>query len=57
LAEDAASGWLLTELEEAYKIPEASNFTVIKTDGEQFVNLLVLDMNSYTIKYRSIALK
>ncbi|WP_313152080.1 type II toxin-antitoxin system HicB family antitoxin [Lacrimispora sp.] len=57
MAEDAASGWLLTELEEGHKIPEASNFAKINTEGEQFVNLIALDMDSYTAKYGSKAVK
>ncbi|MEY8353377.1 HicB family protein [Lachnospiraceae bacterium 54-53] len=57
MAEDAASGWLLTELEEGHKIPEASRFTEIKTEGEQFVNLIALDMDAYAAKYGSKAVK
>ena len=57
MAEDAASGWLLTELEEGNKIPVASNFAEIKTESEQFVNLIALDMDSYAAKYGSKAIK
>lgn len=52
---DAASGWVLDELEDGKPIPKASKITDIKPDPEisdnGFVSLLVLDMNSYAEKY------
>jgi predicted RNase H-like HicB family nuclease len=57
MAEDAASGWVLTELEEGNKIPKSSPSTAFKTEGGQFVNLIALDMDSYAAKYGSKAVK
>jgi predicted RNase H-like HicB family nuclease len=57
MAEDAASGWLLTELEDGQKIPGASSFAELKTEDIQFVNLIALDMDSYATKYGNKAVK
>lgn len=49
---DAASGWVLGEIEEGNKIPKASNIKDIKPESpDSFVNLIVLDMDSYSEKY------
>lgn len=50
---DAASGWVLDELEEGNAIPSASYPTDIIVDKGSFVNLLVLDMDAYSEKYGS----
>lgn len=50
---DAASGWILDELEEGSKIPPASEITEIRYKEGSFVNLFVLDIDSYTEKYGS----
>ena len=40
---DAASGWILTEIEEGNAIPKASEPTKIKvTDDNSFTNMLIL---------------
>ncbi|MFW6680658.1 type II toxin-antitoxin system HicB family antitoxin [Lacrimispora sp. AGF001] len=57
MAEDAASGWLLTELEDGHKLPEASSFKGLKAEGNQFVNMIALDMDSYAAKYGNKAVK
>ena len=57
MAEDAASGWLLTELEEGNKIPQSSPLAAFKAEGGQFVNLIALDMDSYAAKYGSKSVK
>jgi len=57
MAEDAASGWVLTELEGGKKVPEVSRLEDIKTDSGQFVNMVALDMNAYASKYGSNAVK
>lgn len=56
---DAASGWVLTSLEEGKKIPEASNQEDITADEYEngFVNLIVLDMDSYAEKYGEKAVR
>ena len=47
---DAASGWILTEIEEG----KASELTKIKLpDNKSFINMLILDMDSYSEKYSS----
>ena len=50
---DAASGWILEELEEGNDIPAPSNQKDIALEDDSFISLLVLDMNSYSEKYRS----
>lgn len=57
MAEDAASGWVLTELEEGKKAPKASGFVDLVTEPGQFVNMVALDMDSYAAKYGSKAVK
>lgn len=48
---DAASGWVLGELEDGNHIPGPSNYKDIKHDENSFVSLLVLDMDKYAEKY------
>lgn len=50
---DAASSWILEELEEGNDIPAPSNQKDIALEDDSFISLLVLDMNSYSEKYRS----
>lgn len=57
MAEDAASGWVLTELEDGKKVPKASDFKGIDTKPGQFVNMVALDMDSYAAKYGNKAVK
>lgn len=56
-ATDAASGWILGELETGNKIPLASKHNAISHDSDSFVNLLILDMDAYTIKYGQKAVR
>ncbi|MEF9922615.1 MAG: type II toxin-antitoxin system HicB family antitoxin [Anaerovoracaceae bacterium] len=51
MATDAASGWVLDELEDGNPAPTASNSQDIKCDSNGFINLLVLDMDAYSDKY------
>ncbi len=53
MAVDAASGWVLDELEAGHSIPSASAPSDITAPEGSFVNLLVLDMSSYSEKYGS----
>lgn len=49
---DAASGWVLDELEEGNPVPKASKLTDIEVENEgEFVSAVVLDMDSYSEKY------
>ena len=47
---DAASGWVLDELEDNKPVPKASKSETIKPDKGGFVSLLVLDMDLYIEK-------
>jgi predicted RNase H-like HicB family nuclease len=48
---DAASGWVLTELEDEKPAPEASPIGDSHPDDGDFVSILVLDMDAYAEKY------
>lgn len=50
---DAASGWVLGELEEGNNIPAPSlrKKNIKLEDPESFVSMLVLDMDAYAEKY------
>ena len=51
---EAASGWILTEIEEGNTVPKASEPRKIKLlDDKSFINMLILDMDSYSEKYSS----
>jgi predicted RNase H-like HicB family nuclease len=54
---DAASGWVLTELEDGKPVPKESAVTDIHPEDGGFVSLLVLDMDSYTEKYGNKAVR
>lgn len=57
MAEDAASGWVLTELEDGQKVPRATDIRNVATSEESVVNLIALDMDAYAAKYGSNAVK
>ena len=50
MAEDAASGWILTELEEGKAVPNATAMNEIEAEDNQFVSLIALDMDAYLAK-------
>jgi predicted RNase H-like HicB family nuclease len=54
---DAASGWVLTELEDGKAIPKASAIKDIRPEAGGFVSVLVLDMDSYTEQYGNKAVR
>ena len=54
---DAASGWVLDELEDGKTIPPASLLENITPDPGGFVSILVLDMDSYAEKYGKKAVR
>lgn len=57
MAQDAASGWVLGELEDGNVIPAASApASITPADGE-FVSAVVLDMDTYAEKYGSKAVR
>ncbi len=54
---DAASGWILGELEEGNDYPKPSLHNEITVETGSFVNLLVLDMDAYAEKYGNKAVR
>ncbi len=54
---DAASGWILGELEDGEKIPQASNYSDIAIENGCMVNMLLLDIDSYGEKYGEKAVR
>ncbi|MDR1132691.1 MAG: type II toxin-antitoxin system HicB family antitoxin [Synergistaceae bacterium] len=54
---DAASGWVLTELEEGRPAPAASAVDAVRPERGGFVSLLVLDMGAYAEKYGGKAVR
>ena len=58
MATDAASGWVLDEMEEGRPVPAASDRSTIHPDSpDGFVNILVLDMNAYEERYGNKAVR
>lgn len=57
MAEDAASGWVLDELEDGALIPPASTVESIETKEGEFVSMLVLNMDAYAEKYGNKAVR
>lgn len=58
MAVDAASGWVLDELEDGRPAPAASGREAVRTEEDgAFVNLVVLDMDSYAEKYGQKAVR
>lgn len=54
---DAASGWVLDELENGNPAPRASAYNDITPREGGMVNLLVLDMDAYAEKYGNKAVR
>lgn len=59
MAVDAASGWVLDEMEDGKPIPPASKIEDVQVDERPggFVNLIVLDMDTYAEKYGEKAVR
>lgn len=58
MAVDAASGWVLDELEDGNEPPKASNIKDIVLEEENgFVNLIMLDMDTYAEKFGDNAVR
>lgn len=51
MATDAASGWVLDELEDGRSVPESSPSSAITPDAGGFINIIALDMDTYAEKY------
>lgn len=54
---DAASGWILGELEDGEKIPEASEYKNVAAKNDEMVNMILLDLDSYAEKYGEKAVR
>ena len=54
---DAASGWVLSELEAGRRVPTASPLEDVSPEDGGFVSLLVLDMDTYAEKYGERAVR
>jgi predicted RNase H-like HicB family nuclease len=54
---DAASGWILDELEDGKPVPKASPVEAVSPESGGFVSVLVLDMDSYAAKYGKKAVR
>ena len=50
---DAASGWILTALEDGDSVPQASRYSDVAVPDGSFVNLLIADIDTYAEKYGS----
>lgn len=57
MAEDAASGWILTELEAGNAVPQASSYWELAAGERQFISMIALDMDAYAAKYGTKAVK
>ena len=54
---DAASGWILTYMEEGRLIPVPSPIGNIKLEDEGFVSLIYLDIDEYAKRYGKKAVR
>lgn len=58
MAEDAASGWVLTELESGKTAPKASDISdIVVENPNSKLSMVALDMDSYAAKYGSHAVR
>ncbi len=57
MAEDAASGWVLTMLEDGEELPKASDMRTHKAPEGGLVSMVGLDMDTYAEKYGKKAVK
>lgn len=54
---DAASGWILGELEDGNNFPKPTSHDEVIVEDGSFVNLLVLDIDAYAEKYGNKAIR
>ena len=59
MAVDAASGWVLTELEDGNNAPASSDISAIHADEYPggFTSMIILDMDAYSEKYGQKAVR
>ncbi len=54
---DAASGWILGELEDGVQIPKASDYKTFQVGENELTTLLLLDLDSYAERYGEKAIR
>lgn len=54
---DAASGWILGELEDGNVIPKPTEYKNVEVSDSALLNLIMLDMNDYAEKYGEKAVR
>lgn len=57
MGQDAASGWILTELEEGHDFPKPSDLSSVSVPTGAFTNYLVLDIDAYSERYSSKSIR
>lgn len=57
MANDAACGWILGELEEGLPVPEPSPYEKVQPGPGGQVNMMVLDIDAYAEKYGNKAVR
>lgn len=57
MGQDAASGWILSELEDGHSFPRPSAPSSITIPEGSFANFLVLDIDTYSERYGSKAIR
>ena len=57
MATDAASGWVLDELEEGNPAPKASGYADVERRENGQVNMVLLDMDAYAEQYGEKAVR
>ena len=53
MAQDAACGWILGELEDGNPVPAQSMPSQLKTEPGEFISMIVLDMDKFAERYGS----
>ena len=57
MAIDAASGWVLDELEQGNQVPKASGYDEVKPREKGQVNIILLDIDRYAEQYGEKAVR
>lgn len=57
MATDAASGWVLDELEEGNPVPAASRYEDVVSKEHGQINMILLDMDAYAEQYGEKAVR
>lgn len=58
MAVDAASGWILSSLEDGEALPKATDYKDVRLESEDgIINMVVLDIDAYSEKYSNKAVR